>query len=151
MALVLCAVLVAPRRLRPTVAALGTVFAVGVGFSLLLLAWHLPSDVFGGYLVAALWAALAVAAVSACEVRRPSRSPHPRVPRASTRPEAGEEMLIPVLVAGAVALTMLTAVLLRPRQVELFAADNHSLVAAGLGIAMLAVLISSVLTAALRR
>ena len=54
-ALVLCAVLVVPRRLRPIVAALGAMFAAGVGFSLLMLAWHLPSDVArrisGGYAV----------------------------------------------------------------------------------------------------
>ena len=40
---------------------LGALFAAAVGFSLLMLAWHLPSDVLGGYLVATLWAALAVA------------------------------------------------------------------------------------------
>jgi len=68
-ALALCAVLVAPRRLRPTVAVLGAMFATGVGFSLLLLAWHLPSDVMGGYLVGTLWMALAVAGLRAAEAR----------------------------------------------------------------------------------
>ena len=60
-ALVLCAVLVSPARLRPLVAALGGMFALAVGCSLLILAWHMPSDVLGGYLLAALWVALAVA------------------------------------------------------------------------------------------
>jgi membrane-associated phospholipid phosphatase len=69
MALVLCAVLVAPQRLRPTVALLGAMFAAGVGFSLLLLAWHLPSDVAGGYLLGTLWTALAVAGLRATEAR----------------------------------------------------------------------------------
>jgi membrane-associated phospholipid phosphatase len=72
-ALVLCAVLVAPSRLRPTVALLGAIFAAAVGFSLLLLAWHLPSDVVGGYLVGTLWAALAVAALRGAESRSQSR------------------------------------------------------------------------------
>ena len=63
LALVLCAVLVAPARLRPLVAAAGAVFAVAVGGFLLILAWHMPSDVLGGYLVATLWTALAVAAL----------------------------------------------------------------------------------------
>jgi membrane-associated phospholipid phosphatase len=72
-ALVMCAVLVAPDRLRPTVAALGATFAAAVGLSLLVLAWHLPSDVAGGYLVGALWTALAVAGLRACEVRSRSR------------------------------------------------------------------------------
>jgi membrane-associated phospholipid phosphatase len=66
-ALALCAVLVAPQRLRPTVAMLGAVFAAGVGFSLLLLAWHLPSDVAGGYLLGTLWTALAVAGLRVAE------------------------------------------------------------------------------------
>jgi membrane-associated phospholipid phosphatase len=72
-ALAMCAVLVAPRHLRPTVALLGAIFAAAVGFSLLLLAWHLPSDVVGGYLVGTLWAALAVAGLRAAEARSRSR------------------------------------------------------------------------------
>jgi membrane-associated phospholipid phosphatase len=72
-ALVLCAVLVAPQRLRPAVALSGAMFAAGVGFSLLLLAWHLPSDVVGGYLVGTLWAALAVAGLRMAEARSRSR------------------------------------------------------------------------------
>jgi membrane-associated phospholipid phosphatase len=58
---VLCAVLVTPPRLRPLVSVLGAVFALAVGCSLLILAWHMPSDVLGGYLVATLWVAIAVA------------------------------------------------------------------------------------------
>src|SRR5580658_9239447 len=61
LALVLSAVLVAPARLRRIVAAVGAAFALAVGCSLLILAWHMPSDVIGGYLVASCWAALAVA------------------------------------------------------------------------------------------
>jgi membrane-associated phospholipid phosphatase len=72
LALALSAVLVAPARLRPAVAAVGAVFALAVGCALLILAWHMPSDVVGGYLVAALWAALAVAGLRAAERRWPS-------------------------------------------------------------------------------
>jgi membrane-associated phospholipid phosphatase len=70
--LVLCAFLVAPARLRPLVACLGAAFAAAVGLSLLILAWHMPSDVLGGYLVATLWAALAVAGLRAAERRWPT-------------------------------------------------------------------------------
>jgi membrane-associated phospholipid phosphatase len=63
MTLVLCALLVAPYGLRPLVAALGSAFAVAVGCSLLILAWHMPSDVLGGYLLAALCVSLAAAAL----------------------------------------------------------------------------------------
>jgi membrane-associated phospholipid phosphatase len=74
-ALVLCAVLVSPVRLRPLVSALGVAFAAAVGCSLLILAWHMPSDVLGGYLVASLWMALAVAGLRATDRRRPAAGP----------------------------------------------------------------------------
>jgi membrane-associated phospholipid phosphatase len=73
LALALSAVLVAPARLRPLVAAAGAVFAAAVGCALLILAWHMPSDVLGGYLVASLWTALAVAALRAANRRWPPR------------------------------------------------------------------------------
>lgn len=71
LALVLCAILVAPARRRPLVAAIGLAYAAVVGVMLLVLAWHMPSDVIGGYLVATLWAALAVAALRLADRRRP--------------------------------------------------------------------------------
>jgi membrane-associated phospholipid phosphatase len=70
--LVLCAVLVAPRRLRGLVGALGGLYAVAVGCALLILAWHMPSDVLGGYLLATLWMAIAVAALRAADRRWPA-------------------------------------------------------------------------------
>jgi membrane-associated phospholipid phosphatase len=72
LALVLSAVLVAPARLRPLVAALGAMYAVAAGCYLLILAWHMPSDVLGGFLVATLWMALAVAVLRAAERRWPT-------------------------------------------------------------------------------
>lgn len=78
-ALALCAVLVVPSRLRPVVAMLGAMFVAGVGFSLLLLAWHLPSDVLGGYLVGTLWVALAVAGLRVADARSASLTPGRRV------------------------------------------------------------------------
>ncbi len=80
LALVLCAVLVAPARLRGLVAVLGALFAAAVGVALLILAWHMPSDVLGGYLLAMLWGVLAVAALRAAERRWPSRPPTPHLP-----------------------------------------------------------------------
>jgi membrane-associated phospholipid phosphatase len=82
MALALCAVLVAPPRLRPAVAAAGAVFVVAIGVSLLILAWHMPSDVVGGILLATLWTALAVAVLRSSERLRPSRRPAHRDPAA---------------------------------------------------------------------
>ena len=68
----LCAVLASPPRARPAVAAIGALFAAAVGLALLILAWHMPSDVLGGYLVATLWMALAVAALRVAERRWPT-------------------------------------------------------------------------------
>jgi membrane-associated phospholipid phosphatase len=75
LALALSALLVTPARLRPLVAIIGALFALAIGCFLLILAWHMPSDVLGGYLVATLWAALAVAALRATERRWPTGRP----------------------------------------------------------------------------
>jgi membrane-associated phospholipid phosphatase len=72
LALALCATLLAPRRARALVAAAGGAFALAVGCALLIRAWHMPSDVLGGYLVAVLWMALAVAGLRAAERRWPA-------------------------------------------------------------------------------
>jgi membrane-associated phospholipid phosphatase len=79
LSLVLCAVLVAPVGLRPLVALLGGLFSAAVGCALLILAWHMPSDVLAGYLVATLWTALAVAGLRAAERRWPTH-PAPCAP-----------------------------------------------------------------------
>lgn len=73
-ALALSAVLVSPARLRPLVSAFAVVFTLAVGASLLIGAWHMPSDVLGGYLVAVAWTALAVAGVRASRRRWPPRA-----------------------------------------------------------------------------
>lgn len=78
-ALAMCAVLVAPPHLRRLVATIGAVFCLVVGCFLLILAWHMPSDVIGGFLVATCWTAFAVAVLRASEQAWPTRSP-PRHP-----------------------------------------------------------------------
>jgi membrane-associated phospholipid phosphatase len=74
-----CALLVAPPAGRALVAMLGVAFSLAVGVALLVLAWHMPSDVVGGYLLATLWASLAFALLRAFErdgdARRPARRP----------------------------------------------------------------------------
>jgi membrane-associated phospholipid phosphatase len=86
--LALCALLAAPRALRPTVAALGALFVAAVGVSLLILAWHMPSDVLGGYLLAALFTSLAAAALYRwpAVVSPPDRLRARRGPTAPRRP-----------------------------------------------------------------
>jgi membrane-associated phospholipid phosphatase len=65
--LVWAALMVAPPARRRPLAIVGLLLALCVGCSLLILAWHMPSDVLGGYLLATLWASLAIAALQASE------------------------------------------------------------------------------------
>jgi membrane-associated phospholipid phosphatase len=91
MTLALCAVLAAPYALQPLTALLGGAFVMGVGVSLLILAWHMPSDVFGGYLLAGLWVSLAVTILRATEPQRPSAGARSEELRrgSATRPRVG--------------------------------------------------------------
>lgn len=80
MSLVLCAVMVAPVSVRAGVAAAGAAYALAVGYSVVILASHFPSDVIGGFLMAALWGLLAVGVFPASgSVRRSDL-----IPRASS-------------------------------------------------------------------
>jgi membrane-associated phospholipid phosphatase len=71
------AVLVTPRRFRVPASALAVLFALVIGAALLIRAWHMPSDVLGGYLLALAWTSLAVAGLRAGELRWPSRRTPP--------------------------------------------------------------------------
>ena len=74
MALALCAVLVASPRLRPVIATIGAGFAVAVGYAIMTLSWHYPSDVLGGYLVAATWTLLGIGLLRAADSRWPAHT-----------------------------------------------------------------------------
>jgi membrane-associated phospholipid phosphatase len=65
MSIALAAVLVAPARLRVAVASAAAAYVVGVSTFLVVLAWHFPSDVLGGLLVASCFFFLTIAAIRA--------------------------------------------------------------------------------------
>jgi membrane-associated phospholipid phosphatase len=75
--------LVVPARHRLVAATAGAALTAAVGFSVVILGWHYPSDVLGGLLVVGAWGFAALAwlrlragrdrAVSTQEHRRPSR------------------------------------------------------------------------------
>lgn len=102
MSLVLCAVLVAPMRRRRLVAALGAAYALIVGYALLVLSSHYPSDVIGGYLVAALWALFAVKALQTMERRQQAGAQAPALELIP--PLAG--ILVVVILATCVAVAI---------------------------------------------
>jgi membrane-associated phospholipid phosphatase len=75
MSLALCLVLVAGPRLRPLAALLGAGYAIAVGYALVVVGYHLPSDVLGGFLMAATWTLLGAAALAAIEARSTVEAP----------------------------------------------------------------------------
>lgn len=81
MTVALLAVLIAPRRMRPTVAVLGAFGALGVGLGMVAVGAHYPTDIFGGYLCAALWVTAAAIGVLEWQRRRPVDRPVDRAPR----------------------------------------------------------------------
>jgi membrane-associated phospholipid phosphatase len=121
MSLSFAAVLVAPRSLRPLAAAAGGVFTLGVSFALLVAGWHFPSDVVGGYLLAAFWCLLVLAGVQAADEVRPERR---AVLRALER-GAGEAWA--AVGAGALFSVVVLAALAVPRLSRILTyADNYT-------------------------
>ncbi len=144
MAVVLCLMIALPGRLRPLVAALGAAFAVAVGYSLVANGTHLPADVFGGYLVAATWALLSVAALSAAERRWPSEA---NVERVSLRAALAPQAIVIVAGVALIALVVLT----RPHDALVYAQDHKQLVAVAAAIATLGISLSTGVMLSLRR
>jgi membrane-associated phospholipid phosphatase len=70
MALALAGVLAARPGHRRAAVVAGAVFAGAVAVAVLALAWHFPSDVLGGFLVAAAWA---LGVLAGLEVLEPAR------------------------------------------------------------------------------
>jgi membrane-associated phospholipid phosphatase len=138
MTMALCAVLVSPPRLRPTVAAVGGAFAIAVAYAILTLAWHFPSDVLGGYFVAGTYVGLAIAALARLEQVRPARA---RAEAASRPVDALPAVGLALAAAGAALGLAIT----RPHQIVDLASEHTTFVAGAAVIAALATLLAAVL------
>jgi membrane-associated phospholipid phosphatase len=136
MTLALCAILVAPPALRASAAMLGGAFAVGVGYAVLVLGWHYPSDVLGGFLVAGLWTSLAVAVLHRVEAPEPAQRP-------VWEPLAGL-----AVGAGVVAAVVLGV---RADTVALYTSERPTFAAGALTIALLALVLVTTVSAASAR
>ncbi|MDX6696956.1 MAG: hypothetical protein QOE65_353 [Solirubrobacteraceae bacterium] len=145
MSLALCAVLVAPARLRPTAAVAGAAFAIGVSFGLLILGWHFPSDVLAGYLVAALFTLLAVAALRGAAARWPERTGREAAARWGAL--AGPTVAATVLAA----IPAAAVVLARPHDVAGYAAGHTAFVFVAGALAVTAVAVAGAFAASLTR
>jgi len=143
MSLALCLVLVAGPRMRPLAALLGAGYAVAVGYALVVLGYHLPSDVLGGYLVAATFTLLGAAALAALEARLPAV--------AATDPPPA--LSAPALAAYASAIVALVGVVLVVRRpgTPVDALQHPTAVLAGVGIAALGLALTTGLARVLRR
>jgi membrane-associated phospholipid phosphatase len=142
MSLALVAVVVAPRRLRPVVAVIGAGFALSVGFAIVSLDWHFPSDVAGGYLVAAAWSFTVLAAVRWREHaarRAPARVQAPAWGLAAVT------MLVPLVLVGWLALERL------PRLTGYAEGHTTFAVVAAATAALVAVLVGTTLAVSARR
>jgi hypothetical protein len=150
MTVALGAVLVAPRVLRPLAALLGTGLAVGVSYSILVLGWHFPSDVLGGFLVAGGAMSLALAGLWWAEARWPERSVRGALGRVTTTsPATG--LLAPAALLAATFGAALSVLAVRGRLVETYGAAHLSFVAGALAIAGLAAMLATAMAVALRR
>ena len=147
MSLALCAVLVSSPRLRPLIAALGGTFAVAVGYATLVLAWHLPSDVLAGFLVATLWTTLGTAALWAAAARWPERAGRGR--EAALR--VGEALTPSALTAVAATACAGALVLARPDAALAYAQAHTVFVVGAVVIGLLGATLAAALAVALRQ
>jgi membrane-associated phospholipid phosphatase len=141
MSLALCAVLVVSPRLRPAAAMLGAGYAVAVGYAQIALGAHLPSDVIGGYLIAAAFVLLAVAAMRMPESDRGAHT--------ASRDRFARSLAAPAIGALGAVLAACAAVLLKdPAAAGL--AQNIPALAAGSSVALLGVTLIAGLRMSLR-
>lgn len=145
MSLALCLVLVAGPRLRPLAALAGAAFAIAMGYSLVVLGYHLPSDVLGGYLVAASFTLLGTAALARLEARLPERATSAERPPAMLSPPALATSSIALLAAGA------AAILWHAPSAPSELLEHPVAVLAGLGIAALGLALTTGMALLLRR
>jgi membrane-associated phospholipid phosphatase len=144
MSLALCFVLVVGPRLRPLAALLGAGYAIAVGYALVAMGYHLPSDVFGGYLVAATFTLVGAAALAALEARVPVQAARGTPPLPLSPPALGAAATLLVACAG-------VAAVVRAPQMARSALEHPTAIAAGAGIAALGLALTTGLAVVLRR
>jgi membrane-associated phospholipid phosphatase len=150
MSLALCAVIAAPARRRPAVAAAMAAFAIAVSYSFLELGWHYPSDVLGGFLVAGTWTLLGIAGLSILEAHRAgglADTARARRPSFSVGEALAPVALVIVVAVGLVGLIVLA----RPHEVLAYVRDHQTFVVGASFIGALGMMLASGLSLMLRR
>jgi membrane-associated phospholipid phosphatase len=137
MSLAMAGVLAAPRRARWAAAVIGSALALGVGASVIVVAWHFPSDVIAGYLLATGWALTFAALLYEADRRFPARGrwAGSAFARASDRIATGGLELAAAGLAIVAVLVGAGLVLAEPTRLADFARDNTGFVVAAGAIA----------------
>lgn len=138
--LALALVLVVPPAARPLAGVVGGAYAVGVGVATIAIDWHRPSDVAAAYLVAAVWTALAGAALALRRRRAPE--PGPAAPGRAGLTAAG--------LAAAFVVTLAVAAGLQVDVLEIVD-DRTAFAAAAAAVALVGVAVVAVVTRLLVR
>ena len=135
--LALCAALASPARLRPAVVAAGAALAAAVSYAIVSLGWHSPSDILGGFLVAATLTGVAGIVLLRGEERRGEAPPQ------RARADRGELWVTAAAGGGAiVAAVVLTS--LRGGELAASVQAHTTAMAAAAAIAALAAALLSV-------
>jgi membrane-associated phospholipid phosphatase len=154
MALALAAVFAAPRRARPAAAVIGAAVALIVGFSVVSLGWHFPSDVLAGFLLATGWAVTLAAGLREADLRWPA---HRRAGRRAAWTTVAERASASGLTVAAVAISLMSAAVIllalatHPRELADYGRDHTTTVAIVAGMACSALAFPAAVAAALRR
>ena len=146
MTLGLCAVLASPPVARPTVAAIGALFAISVSYSILALGWHFPSDVIGGFFVASMWTLVAVAIIAALPERDHGRGPA----LLQLVPDQAQSAFGPMVIGAAAVSVVVVAWVARPEAASAFALERPWFVLGALTIAALATALAAGLARGVR-
>jgi membrane-associated phospholipid phosphatase len=153
MSLALAGVLVAPRRARLAAAVVGSGLALAVGASVVVWAWHYPSDVLAGYLLATGWALVFLAGLHEADLRAPAteRWAGTALARASDRIAANGLALVAAAGAGATVLAAAGLLLADPSGATCFAREHTAFVVVAGGVASAAVALPVTMAGVARR
>jgi membrane-associated phospholipid phosphatase len=144
MSLALAALLITTRPYRPLVALVGLLGTLIVSGALLVLSWHWPSDVVGGYLLATAWCLVALAALRAASIRWPEKGDMRKAARQAVAAPS------PAAVAAAALVILCVAALIVAARIDslaTYAARHTSAVAVAAAIVASAMALLAAVTA----
>ena len=144
MTISLAVLIIVPRAYRPLVAVVGTVFSLAVSFSILILQWHFPSDIVGGFLVATAWGLATLAALRYANERWPERGTIRQVAQGAIGAPSPATIAWGALVVGVVACLAAAS---RAHQIASFVEGHTAATAVASAIAVAAaVLLAAVVS-----